>query len=234
MALCRFSPPTWLHQSPYPALRPFLTQCLLLSQGPGIWGGRSSLFLSLSGGQLKGPSICQSCACWNGPRVWQEGLGGSGLRTRAPSVVSVGMEVGPGRDTLSTQGGVISCRSGEGCVPERVPCGDQNKFCNVSSFRLWFGEREEGWRQGPWRSSSLGQHQVLPSAVAARSAPFQEEGPSQDGEHQSPSPSVCPSAGQCEQKLKRHRPSLVVLDSLMLCAIVFCFLKKKIKRKANE
>lgn len=51
VALCRFSPPTWLHQSLYPALRPFLTQCLLLSQGPGIWGGGPlSLFLSLSVG----------------------------------------------------------------------------------------------------------------------------------------------------------------------------------------
>lgn len=39
-----------------------------------------------------------------------------------------------------------------------------NKFPNISSFRLCFGESEEGW-QGPWRNSSLGQHQVLPSAV---------------------------------------------------------------------
>lgn len=38
--------------------------------------------------------------------------------------------------------GVISCWSGEGSVLERVPCGDQNKFPNVSSFWLWFGERE--------------------------------------------------------------------------------------------
>lgn len=58
----------------------------------------------------------------------------------------------------------ISCWSGEGSVPERVPCGDQNKFPNISNFRLCFGESEEGC-QGPWRNSSLGQHQVLPSAV---------------------------------------------------------------------
>lgn len=110
--------------SPYLALMPVLTQCLLLSQGPGIffcWGDP----LSLSGGQLKGPSICQSCACWNGPRVWQEGSRWLRSKNQDTNVVFAGVEMGPGRDTLSTQGGVISCWSGEGSVPERVPCGDQ-------------------------------------------------------------------------------------------------------------
>lgn len=79
-------------------------------------------------------------------------------------MVFAGVEMGPGRDTLSIQGGVISCWSGEGSAPERVPCGDQNKFPSISIFRLCFGESEEGC-QGPWRNSSLGQHKALPSAV---------------------------------------------------------------------
>lgn len=111
-----------------------------------LLGGSS---LSLSGSQLKGPSICQSCACWNGPRVWQEGPRWLRSKNQDTNVVFAGVEMGPGRDTLSIQGGVISCWSGEGSVPERVPCGDQNKFPNISNFRLCFGESEEGC-QGPW------------------------------------------------------------------------------------
>jgi hypothetical protein len=80
--------------------------------------------------------------------VWQKEPGGWCMRT-GNIVGSAGVETGLGRHTPSSQGetglswGVISCRSGEGCVPERVPCGDQNKFPDVSSSWFCFGEREE-------------------------------------------------------------------------------------------
>lgn len=102
---------------------PVLTQCLLLSQGPGIFlcvcvcgGGESSLSLSV-GGQLKGPSICQSCACWNGPRVWQEGPRWLRSKNQDTNVVFAGVEMGPGRDTLSIQEGVHLLLVGGGLCP---------------------------------------------------------------------------------------------------------------------
>lgn len=88
---------------------------------PRLWdlflcvGGGSSL--SLSGGQLKGPSICQSCACWNGPRVWQEGPRWLRSKNQDTNVVFAGVEMGPGRDTLSIQGGVHLLLVGGGLCP---------------------------------------------------------------------------------------------------------------------
>lgn len=112
--------------SPLPrSLSLLLTQPFLLSQGPGVWG----VFLLLVGGQFEGSEhpllLCLLEWPWGVAGVawvWPEDQGST--------VVSAGLETGPGRDAQPPGApgpgwAVISCRLGEGSVksPKSPPWG---------------------------------------------------------------------------------------------------------------